>query len=225
MYRHTSPKYEAASRVCRRFDAGPVCRRSRSIFVQSLPAYRYVLKDFELPTMARQMENSSLLNDDLKFDLGALGYPGYAYLGGRPPRDPVQFLACAFDQPELDARVVEALPWVTYTYALEMDWERLAEHAKQHGRQNRLGFVVTTAAAFAEQAGDHARSETLNHYRKLLDRSRLDREDTLCHDSMSDAVRTWLRDNRNPEARYWNLLTDLDLKHVEPLNEKSFFRG
>jgi len=45
------------------------------------------------------------LNDEeLKFDLGALGYPGHAYLGGKPPRDPAEFLAYALNQPDLDPR-------------------------------------------------------------------------------------------------------------------------
>ena len=39
-------------------------------------------------------------------------------------------------------------------------------------------------------------------------------EDTLCHDSMTSAERRWLHDNRTPEARHWNLLTDLNVDHL-----------
>jgi hypothetical protein len=48
----------------------------------------------------------------------------------------------------------------------------------------------------------------------LLERSRLVREDTLCHDSMTQAERKWLRQNRPPDAEHWNLLTDLDVRHL-----------
>ena len=41
--------------------------------------------------------------------------------------------------------------------------------------------------------------------------------DALCHDSMTNAEQTWLREHRSQEAAYWNLLTDLradQLVHV-----------
>jgi hypothetical protein len=31
---------------------------------------------------------------------------------------------------------------------------------------------------------------------------------------MTQAERKWLRRNRPPKARHWNLLTDLDVKHL-----------
>jgi transcriptional regulator with XRE-family HTH domain len=170
------------------------------------------LKTFDLPATALPMEpeNSLSLNDEeLKADLGALGYPGFSYLRGKPTRNPTQLLSYALNRADLDVRVVEALPWMTSTYA-DMDWDWLVGNAKQHDRQNRLGFVVTLAGEFAKKTGDSARSEQLNQYRELLDPSRLAREDTLCHDSMTQAERRWLHDNRTPEARHWNLLTDLD---------------
>lgn len=174
------------------------------------------LKAFDFPPTALPLdaENSfSLSDDELKSDLGALGYPGFSYLRGKPTRNPAQLLSFALNQADLDPRVVEALPWMTSTY-VDMDWEWLVGHAKQNDRQNRLGFVVTLAGEFAEKTGDSSRSEKLKHYRKLLDLSRLVREDTLCHDSMTKAERKWLRDNRPPEARHWNLLTDLDVQHL-----------
>jgi transcriptional regulator with XRE-family HTH domain len=184
------------------------------------------LKVFDLPPTALPMEpdNALLLNnEELKSELGALGYPEFSYLRGKQPRNPTQLLAYVLDQSDLDARVVEALPWMTYTY-VEMDWEWLVEQVKQRDRQNRLGFVVTIAGAFAEKIGDRSRADKLNHYRKLLDRSRLVREDTLCHDSMTKVERSWLRKHRLPQARHWNLLTDLDLKHLVSLALKSEVR-
>ncbi|HET6218486.1 MAG TPA: helix-turn-helix transcriptional regulator [Acidobacteriaceae bacterium] len=177
---------------------------------------------FDLPPTALPMEpeNSLSLNDEeLKADLGALGYPGFSYLRGKPARNPTQLLSYALNQADLDVRVVEALPWMTSTY-VDMDWDWLVGHAKQHDRQNRLGFVVTVAKKFAERAGDSTRAEKLNRYQELLDPSRLAREDTLCHDSMTQAERRWLHDNRTPEARHWNLLTDLNVDHLayEPLS-------
>ena len=161
-----------------------------------------------------EMESSLSLNhEELKADLGALGYPGFSYLRGKPTRNPTQLLSYALNQPDLDARVVEALPWVTSTFE-EMDWDWLVGNSKLHDRQNRLGFVVTLAKKFAERAGDAARAENLSRYEEILDRSRLAREDTLCHDSMTNAERRWLHDNRTPEARHWNILTDLNVDQL-----------
>jgi hypothetical protein len=154
-----------------------------------------------------------LNDDDLKADLGTLGYPGFSYLSAKHKRNPAELLSYALNQPDLDARVVEALPWMACEY-VDMNWDWLVGHAKQHDRQNRLGFVVTLAGELAEKKGDSSRSEKLNQYRELLDRSRLVREDTLCHDSMTRAERKWLAENRPPEARHWHLLTDLNLKHL-----------
>jgi transcriptional regulator with XRE-family HTH domain len=174
------------------------------------------LQVFDLPPTALPLESEdslSLKDDELKSDLGTLGYPGFSYLRGKPTRNPTQLLFYALDQSDLDTRVVEALPWLAFTY-VDMDWDWLVGHAKQHDRQNRLGFVVTLAREFAKKTNDSARSERLNQYQVLLDRSRLVREDTLCHDSMTKAERKWLENHRPSEARHWNLLTDLDVRHL-----------
>src|SRR5271156_592094 len=174
------------------------------------------METFDLPPTALPLEpeNSLSLNDDdLKAELGTLGYPGFSYLQAQHKRNPAELLSFALNQPDLDARVVEALPWMTCEY-VDMNWDWLVGHAKQNDRQNRLGFVVTLAGELAARSGDSSRSEKLNRYRELLDRSRLVREDTLCHDSMTRAERKWLEENRPPEARHWHLLTDLDLKHL-----------
>jgi transcriptional regulator with XRE-family HTH domain len=174
------------------------------------------LQVFDLPPTALPLESEdslSLKDDELKSDLGTLGYPGFSYLRGKPTRNPTQLLFYALDQSDLDTRVVEALPWLTSTY-VDMDWDWLVGHAKQHDRQNRLGFVVSLAREFAKKTSDSARSERLSQYQALLDRSRLVREDTLCHDSMTTAERKWLQNHRPSEARHWNLLTDLDVRHL-----------
>ena len=170
--------------------------------------------DLPPTVLPMEPENSlSLSDEELKADLGALGYPGFRYLRSKPERNPTQLLSYALNRADLDVRVVEALPWMTAAY-VDMDWDWLVGHAKQHDRQNRLGFVVTLAEEFAKKTGDSASSEKLNQYRELLEHSRLAREDTLCHDSMTKAERKWLESNRPAEACHWNLLTDLDVDHL-----------
>jgi len=148
-----------------------------------------------------------------KSELGALGYPGFSYLRGKSHYNPARLLFLALDQDDLDRRVVEALPWLVYTYP-EMDWAWLTRNAKLNDRQNRLGFVVAVAEAFAEKKGDRSRKASLSRQLAVLERSRLAREDTLANNSMTRAERKWLRRNRPPKARHWSLLTDLDVKHL-----------
>jgi hypothetical protein len=65
------------------------------------------------------------------------------------------------------------------------------------------------AMQLAANAADAARARKLEEYAAVLDRSRLVKEDTLCHDGMTQAERNWLRTNRPAEAKHWNLLTDM----------------
>jgi hypothetical protein len=80
--------------------------------------------------------------------------------------------------------------------------------------QNRLGFVTTLAWQLASQAKDQRRSGRLREYVVVLERSRLVKEDTLCRDSLTEAERKWLRQNRTPEAEHWNLLTDMKAENL-----------
>jgi hypothetical protein len=149
----------------------------------------------------------------LKAELGAFGYPGFSYLRGRATRNPAQLLLDSLEQPDLDTRVVEGLPWLAWNYA-DMEWERPVTHAKKHDLQNRLGFVVTLAKELADRRQDQLRSNRLSAPHAALEHSRLAREDTLCHESMTAAERRWLQRNRPEEARHWNLLTDVQLQHL-----------
>lgn len=171
---------------------------------------------FHLPPTALPLEVDpppTLDESEFKSELGALGYPGFSYLRGKSHYNPARLLFLALDQNELDRRVVEALPWLVYTYP-EMDWEWLTRNAKLNDRQNRLGFVVALAEEFAEKTADESRKMGLSRQLAVVERSRLAREDTLSNDSMTQAERKWLRQNRPPKARHWNLLTDLDVKHL-----------
>ena len=153
-------------------------------------------------------------SEKTRVDLASLGYPGFAYLRGpRARRNPAEVLLSALGESDLDSRVVEGLPWLVQQYS-DMNWDWAVQTAKLNDRQNRLGFVATLAYDLTTGAGDEKRSRKLKEYVAVLDRSRLAREDTLCHDSLTQAERTWLRANRSETATHWNLLTDM---HAENL--------
>jgi transcriptional regulator with XRE-family HTH domain len=145
--------------------------------------------------------------------LGALGYPGFAYLKRGARWHPAQVLLTALQQPNLEARLAEALPWVVLHYP-NLNWDQLFEQAKMKDVQNRLGFVLTLTRQLAERNGDHAAALKLSGLEQQLDRARLVQEDTLGRESMTVAERRWLHDQRPPEAQHWNLLTDLVPEHL-----------
>ncbi len=153
-------------------------------------------------------------SDKLRSELAGLGYPGFAHVRGRVRHNPAEVLLNALNQSELDTRVVEGLPWLAFTYA-DLDWDWAVQNAKLRDLQNRLGFVTTLASRLgASQSTDEPRSRRLKEYAAVLDRSRLAKEDTLCHDSLTETERKWLRVNRPPEAAHWNLLTDMKAENL-----------
>ncbi len=151
---------------------------------------------------------------ELAGDLAALGYPGFAYLRSRTPKkNPHQVVLAALAQPNLEARAVEALPWLLVRHA-DADTRWLEDHAKLGDLQNRLGFVVSMARRAAESdVGRQREAWALAQLERQLYGSRLAREDTLCQELMSEAERRWLRKNRSEEARKWNLLTQWGPEH------------
>ena len=151
--------------------------------------------------------------DMLAVELAALGYPGFAYLKSGRKRNPAEVLASALGNSNLDSRVTEALPWVLLHYP-NLDWQWLVKAVKLHDLQNRLGFVTNVARRVAESLGREETTAMLAQQESGLEPSRLTREDTLCHESLSKAERQWLRSNRPPEAQHWNLLTDLSPEHL-----------
>lgn len=167
--------------------------------------------------------NTPSSSEQLRSHLAALGYPGFVRVSGRARRNPAEVLLNALGSSDLDTRVVEGLPWLVFTYA-ELNWDWAVPYAKLHDLQNRLGFVTTVASQLAAsrssgQPGDEARGRRLKDYAAVLDRSRLAKEDTLCHDSLMEAEREWMRVNRSAEAVHWNLLTDMkaeNLPHGRP---------
>jgi len=180
---------------------------------------REVPKILNLPPTALPLPgtNSQLMpvrKRDFGAELAALGYPGFAYLRTRTRRNPAAVLLDALNEPDLDARVAEGLPWLTLAY-VDMDWEWLVRSAKVQDRQNRLGFAVSLASEVAQAKGDAGRAQKLGDYLRLLEKARLAHEDTFCRDSMTEVERTWLRQHRPPVASHWNLLTDMESKHLD----------
>lgn len=156
-------------------------------------------------------------SDRLAFDLAALGYPGFAHLEPRRKRSPGEVMLSALEVVNLDSRVVEALPWVLLQYP-DLDWRWLVREARSNELQNRLGFLTSLARRVAEASGLLQTAKQLREWEAVLERARLLREETLCHDSLTQAERTWLRSNRSKEAEYWNLLTDLSPEHLRHIN-------
>jgi transcriptional regulator with XRE-family HTH domain len=153
-------------------------------------------------------------NDDaLASDLAALGYPGLSYLKSRRKRNPAEVMLSALSANNLDSRLAEALPWVLVKHP-DLNWEWLVRAAKVNDLQNKLGFVTSVARRLAEKLGNHETVSLLREQESTLERSRLVREETLCHDSLTQSERRWLRSNRSDEAKHWNLLTDLSPEHL-----------
>ncbi len=145
--------------------------------------------------------------------LAGLGYPGLAWMKPARTKNPAEVLLAALSYDDLESRLTEALPWVALQYP-DLDWDRLVPTAQTLNLQNRLGFVTTLARRLAEQRGDQAAATLLAQPEARLDQAKLVREDTLCHCSLSEAERRWLRGNRPADARHWNLLTDLSPEHL-----------
>lgn len=158
-----------------------------------------------LPAVLPELSDSQVAGD-----LGALGYPGFRHLAlrSRPRQNPAAVLAAALAKPTLASRLVEALPWLALEYA-DLDWDWLTRQAKLRDFQNRLGYVVLLARRLAERAARPDAAGRLGMAERALARSRLAQEDSFAGDALTAAERRWLRKHRPPEARYWNLLTDL----------------
>lgn len=146
--------------------------------------------------------------------LGALGYPGFAYLRGGKRMNPAELLLLALDTDDLPARVVEGLPWLPLAFP-DLDWEWLLREAKARNRQNRLGFILDLAREATASLRNPKMASLLADKTNRLEASLLAAEDSLCHASMGNAERTWLRANRSPLATRWNVLSDLKLSHLD----------
>jgi transcriptional regulator with XRE-family HTH domain len=154
-------------------------------------------------------EHFAVTSDELAYNLGRLGYPGFAYLRGGRLKNPGDVLLAALAQPTLDSRVAEALPWLILHYS-ELDWDWVVMRARLCNLTNRLGFVADLARRVAEREGetDSSRYHALTRLSERLRQSRLDVEDTFGQESLTEPERNWLRTNRPAEAEFWHLLTN-----------------
>ena len=148
------------------------------------------------PKQRRESDDATL-----RAQFSALGYPGFAHLARtRSKPSPEAVLLSVLVRADADSRVVEALPWLVRQYASQMDFGWLVRQAKLQDLQNRLGFLLSIVSV-ETPAALSAVSE--------LERARLLQEATLCWDSMPATTRIWMRENRTPMARHWNVLTRL----------------
>jgi transcriptional regulator with XRE-family HTH domain len=146
-------------------------------------------------------------DDRFRRQLSALGYPKFAHVTpARPKSSPDSLLVSVLGVPNVDARVVEALPWLVRRYADQLDLDWLVRQAKLQNLQNRLGFVLQTAGIETPKLVAAVRE---------LERARLLQEATLCWDSMPAATREWMRVHRAPSAEHWNILTKLQTEDVD----------
>jgi transcriptional regulator with XRE-family HTH domain len=154
-------------------------------------------------------ERRDAAGEAFRSQFSALGYPGFAHVSpSRPRPSPDALLLSVLAGPDVDSRVVEALPWLVRRYAAQLDLAWLVRQAKLQNLQNRLGFVLQTAGTEAPE---------LLSVVQELERARLLQESTLCWDSMPTATRDWMRENRPLLAAHWNVVTTLraeDLSHA-----------
>lgn len=175
----------------------------------------YGLSHAYLPLNMHRVQAPQADESRLAAELATLGYPGLSHLkSGRRKRNPAEVLLSALSRDDLDARLVEALPWVALKFP-DLDWQWLTDAAKVNDLQNRLGFVTGVARRLAELRGERESAALLARQELALARSRLMREDTLCHESLTEAERRWLRKYRPAEAKRWRLLTDLTPERLD----------
>lgn len=143
--------------------------------------------------------------DNLEESLADLGCPGFAHVRSDEKRNPAEVVFGAITQSDLDVRLVEALPWVLATHT-DLDWCWLRDHARRQNVQNRLGYLVYLAR---EMTGAAREVQILASWERELEEIRLDREDTLCRESMSQPEREWAAAHRSSSAAHWRVLTTI----------------
>lgn len=162
----------------------------------------------QLPGEVRDYRVNRVSDDQLTADLSALGYKGFSHRKPSRPKNPADVLLSALNTDRRDARLIEALPWLVLTYP-DMEWDDLVSTAKLHDLQNRLGFVTSLARQVAEMQGETGTAERLRRAESKLEYSRLEREETLCNETMTRTERNWLTTRRSEAAKQWHLFTDL----------------
>lgn len=168
---------------------------------------------FNLPPTALPLEKelqkvSPATNERLVKQLAALKYPGYTHVKASELKNPVEVLISALSADNLEARLVEALPWLLLQFP-DLEWKNLVDAAKLKNLQNRLGFLTSLACKMAEKSGDAQKTAEFKRRLSELENSRLVKEDTLCRQNMTEAEKRWILQNRSEEAKHWNIISDL----------------
>jgi transcriptional regulator with XRE-family HTH domain len=172
-----------------------------SLLEKGARPFRRQLRD-RLTAARPDRANRPATDDELRAQLSALGYPGFAHLARASSHaEPALVLLIALSRPTVAPRVAEALPWIAREFAEAIDWPWLTEQAKLRNLQNRLGFLIHLASASG--ASEPAMKKALNE----LDKARLLAEATFCWDSMPAPTREWIRERRSPEAAHWNVVS------------------
>lgn len=167
----------------------------------------------ELPVKRDLASPEPLGDEQASAALAALGYPGFSHLKGARLKNPAEVLISVLSAGGLDARIVEALPWVVMNVS-ERNWKQVVAAAKIGDLQNLLGFVTSLARRVAEKRGERERAAVLKKREEALARSRLLKEDAFRSESLTETEKRWLRQNRTPEAQFWNVLSDLKAEHL-----------
>lgn len=152
-------------------------------------------------------------NNQLIRNLAAIGYGGFSHMKPSRLKNPAEVLVAALDNNQLDARIVESLPWLV-SEVPEISWNKVVRAVKIKDLQNRLGFVTALARVVAERRGESKKAERLKRRETVLAPSRLWQEDVLCNDSITETEKKWIRQNRLPEAEFWRVLSDLKPEHL-----------
>lgn len=152
--------------------------------------------------------------DNLTRELAAMGYAGFSHVKPSQLKNPAEVLVSALGSRNLDARVVEALPWLV-SQVSDASWGEVVRAAKVKDLQNRLGFVTSLARLVAERKNESKKAAQLKRRETALADSRLFKEDTLCADSsLTETEKRWIRQNRTAEAEFWRVLSDLKAEHL-----------
>lgn len=178
----------------------------RAVRVFGLPAS-------ELPVKNDLTRSESFDEEQLASALAAIGYPGFSHLKRARLKNPAEVLITVLNTGGLNERIVEALPWVVMNVA-ERNWKDVVAAAKMGDLQNLLGFVTSLARRVAEKRGERERAAALKKREDALAGSRLLKEDSFRPESLTETEKRWIRQNRTPEARFWNVLSDLKAEHL-----------
>ena len=182
---------------------------------------RRLVREWEFPPTllllpARLEDAGPSSDDELAEDLAKLGYPAFAYLRSRRQRrNPALVVLTGLAKRGLDPRVFEGLPWLLLRYP-EMDTDWLADQARRHDLQNRLGFTASLARSVAEKnAHLQHRAEPLRAFEDALRGGRLAREEGLERNEVSERERAWMLRFRPPHAAEWNLLVNVSPEDLQ----------